>query len=302
MNNSRGNISVALLIIGLFLAAVTHLAMVYVHRDVSLEQDYLRGRQLRMLCSSLMSKVAGQELEAGEGLLLEANLEPGKVPVRVTTKVTFSDDGMFRAVKVKAVADELSQSLRHVSFMLDEDKRAQAKQFMFVSGKELLGSEFISSETIYTSAEEVRFPQIEFLKNTGDVKRSIAALGMEDVRLYGLDNRFYYLNNATTPLTFTKNLKVYGTAVIATEGSLIIEEGCQFLDRIIFLSNGNITIKNNVELPQVLLLAYGKVSIGAGCKLGGVVFSGSNIELLGASEFTHDENVVAPFSSAFYLQ
>ena len=124
---------------------------------------------------------------------------------------------------------------------------------------------------------------------------------MEDVKLYGLDKRFYYLSNASTPLTFSKNLKVYGTAVIATEGSIIIESSCQFFDKVVLVSKGNITIKDGVKLPQVLLVAYGKVIIGTGCQLGGVVFSDSNIELLGSSNLVHDAEVVARFSSAFYI-
>jgi hypothetical protein len=124
---------------------------------------------------------------------------------------------------------------------------------------------------------------------------------MEDVKLYGLDKRFYYLSNVSTPLTFSKNLKVYGTAVIATEGSIIIESGCQFFDKVVLVSKGNITIKDGVKLPQVLLVAYGKVTIGTDCQLGGVVFSDSNIELLGSSKLIHDGEVVARFSSAFYI-
>ena len=124
---------------------------------------------------------------------------------------------------------------------------------------------------------------------------------MEDVKLYGLDKRFYYLSNASTPLTFSKNLKVYGTAVIATEGSVILDSGCQFFDRVVFISKGNIMIKDGVKLPQALLLAYGKVTIGTGCQIGGVFFSDSNNELLGSSKLIHDAEVVARFSSAFYI-
>ena len=156
-------------------------------------------------------------------------------------------------------------------------------------------------EGIHTSTEEVIIPQISFLKNTGEFKRSISALGMDDVRQYGLDKRFYYLTNTGSPTTFTKNLKVYGTAVISTEGSIIIESGCQFFDRVIFLVKGTLTIKDDVKLPQVLVVSYGRVTIGTGCQIGGVIFSGSNIELQGSSELTYDENVVAPFSSAFYI-
>ena len=149
--------------------------------------------------------------------------------------------------------------------------------FRSICRKPLFGSEFLSEEGIYTSTEEVKFPKIDFLKNTSTAKRSVSDLSMEDVKLYGLDKRFYYLASASEPLTFSKNLKVYGTAVIATEGSIIIESGCQFFDRVIFLSKGNIIIKDGVKLPQALLVAYGKVAIGTGCQLGGVVFSDSKI-------------------------
>jgi hypothetical protein len=42
--------------------------------------------------------------------------------------------------------------------------------------------------------------------------------------------------------------------------------------------------------------AFGKVS-----NFLGVIFSGSNIELLGSSELTHDAEVVARFSSAHFI-
>jgi hypothetical protein len=82
---------------------------------------------------------------------------------------------------------------------------------------------------------------------------------------------------------------------------MVIEADCQFFERVILLSKGNITIKDGVKLPQALLMAYGKVSVGTGCKIGGVIFSGSNIELLGSSDLTHDAEVVARFSSAHFI-
>lgn len=301
MNSERGNISLVLLVIGLFLAAVAHLLMTYVHRNAFLEEDYWRACQLRLLCGSVITRLSEENLEAGECAPLPITLQPGNVPATVNSKVIFSDDGCFRHLEVRVEAGEQSHNLRHVSFILDEEKLLQARQGMLISRKELLGTEFLSEETIYTSTEEVKIPQVEFLKNTSDVKRSISALSMEDVKQYGLENRFYYLTNASSPLSFTKNLKVYGTAVIATEGSVILGEGCQFSERVIFLSKGNITIKRGVKMPQALLLAYGKVSVEAGCEIGGVIFSDSNIELLGASKLTHDAEVVARFSSAFYI-
>jgi hypothetical protein len=301
MSSSRGNISVALLGIGLFLAAVANLVMVYVARTTQLEMEDLRGRQLRLLCSSAITRLAQQELESGECTPVALTLHPGNVPATLVSRVTYSDDGCFRYLETSVEAEEQSHNLRQVQFQLNEEMQEQGKRFMLISRKPLIGSEFLSEEGIYTSTEEVHIPQIEFLKNTSTAKLSISDLSMEDVKLYGLDKRFYYLSNASTPLIFSKNLKVYGTAVIATEGSIIIESSCQFFDKVVLVSKGNITIKDGVKLPQVLLVAYGKVTIGTGCQLGGVVFSDSNIELLGSSNLINDAEVVARFSSAFYI-
>lgn len=301
MNNCRGNISVVLLGIGLFLAAVAHLVMVYVARTTQLEMEDLRGRQLRLLCSSAITRLSQQTLESGECTPVALTLHPGNVPATLVSKVTYSDDGCFRYLETSVEAEEQSHNLRQVQFQLNEEMQEQGRRFMLISRKPLIGSEFLLEEGIYTSTEEVHIPQIEFLKNTSTAKLSISDLSIEDVKLYGLDKRFYYLSNASTPLIFSKNLKVYGTAVIATEGSIIIESSCQFLDKVVLVSKGNITIKDGVKLSQALLVAYGKVTIGAGCQLGGVVFSDSNIELLGSSNLIHDAEVVARFSSAFYI-
>lgn len=299
MNKERGNISIALLVIGLFLVAVAQLAMVYVQKNVELEKEYWRSRQLRILCSSTMEALADKYLQ--EPIAFETQLYPGNIPATATANVTFSSDKQFRYLDVNTQAENLSYSMRNVQFQLNEEAVQLAQQYMFISGKEVIDTEYLSDEGIYTSTEEVTIPQIDFLKNTAEFKKSISSLGMEDVRLYGLDKRFYYLSSASTPLTFTKNLKVYGTAVIASEGSIIIEEGCQFFDRVVFLTKGNLIIKEGVELPQALIMAYGKVAINPNCKIGGVIFSGGNIELLGSSKFTYDAGVVARFSSAFYI-
>lgn len=301
MNSCRGNISVAILAIGLFLAVTAHLAIVCVARTAQLQMEDLRRRQLRLLCSSAITRLAQQELESGECTPVALTLHPGNVPATLVSNVAYSEDNCFRYLETSVEAEEESHHLRNVHFQLSEQMQEQGRKFMLISRKPLLGSEFLSEEGIYTSTEEVKIPRIEFLKNTSSAKRSISDLSMDDVKLYGLDKRFYYLTNASNPLTFSKNLKVYGTAVIATEGSVIIESGCQFFDKVIFLSKGNITIKDDVKLPQALLLAYGKVTVGTGCQLGGVVFSDSNIELLGSSKLIHDAEVVARFSSAFYI-
>ena len=96
MSSCRGNISVALLGIGLFLAAVAHLVMVYVARTTKLEMEDLRGRQLRLLCSSAITRLSQQPLESGECAPVALTLHPGNVPATLVSKVTYSDDGCFR--------------------------------------------------------------------------------------------------------------------------------------------------------------------------------------------------------------
>ena len=89
MSSSRGNISVVLLGIGLFLAAVAHLVMVYVARTTQLEMEDLRGRQLRLLCSSAITRLAQQELESGECTPVALTLHPGNVPATLVSKVIY---------------------------------------------------------------------------------------------------------------------------------------------------------------------------------------------------------------------
>ena len=181
MSSSRGNISVALLGIGLFLAAVAHLVMGYVARTTQLEMEHLRGCQLRLLCSSAITRLAQQELESGECTPVTLTLQPGSVPATLMSKVTYSDDGCFRYLETSVEAEEQSHALRHMQFQLNEEMQEQGKRFMLISRKSLVGSEFLPEVGIYTSTEEVKIPQIEFLKNTSDAKRSISDLSMEDV-------------------------------------------------------------------------------------------------------------------------
>ena len=127
MSSCRGNISVVLLGIGLFLAAVAHLVMVYVTRTTQLEMEDLRGRQLRLLCSSAITRLAQQELESGECTLVALTLHPGNVPATLVSKVTYSDDGCFRYLETSVEAEEQSHNLRQVQFRLNEECKNKAE-------------------------------------------------------------------------------------------------------------------------------------------------------------------------------
>ena len=156
MSSCRGNISVVLLGIGLFLAAVAHLVMVCVTRTTQLEMEDLRGRQLRLLCSSAITRLSQQTLESGECTPVTLTLQPGNVPATLVSKVTYSDDGCFRYLDTSVEAEEeQSHNLRQVQFQLNEEMQEQGRRFMLISRKPLIGSEFLSEEGIYTSTEEV---------------------------------------------------------------------------------------------------------------------------------------------------
>lgn len=301
MKDERGNISIMFLMCCLFLAAVLQAVVLFCSRTAEREQEYLRGQQLRQLCNSVGVSWAKQDLAAGTEVLGEAVLYPGQEAVTITGKAVYSTDNLFRYMDVTAEGARHSYSLRQMRFELAPVQREQAQQQMFISDKSISGAEVLDEAGVaYTSGAEVVMPAMEFLKNGTD-KRSISEVPMDDLRQYGLVKRFYYLPAETGVLTFTDNLKVYGTAVIATEGNIIIGKGCQFTDRVILLANGTITIGEGAVLNKALLMSYGKLSVGAGCTLRGVAFSGGTIEILGQSVLEHDESVVAPFSSAFYI-
>ena len=133
MSSNRGNISVALLGIGLFLAAVAHLVMVCVARTTQLEMEDLRGRQLRLFCSSAITRLSKQELESGECTPVTLTLHPGNVPATLVSKVTYSDDGCFRYLETSVEAESLSHHLRQVHFQLDEEMQEQGRRFMLIS-------------------------------------------------------------------------------------------------------------------------------------------------------------------------
>ncbi len=300
MNNKRGNINLLLLTAVLFLALVAHALIIFINRVAEREREYLHNEQLRRLCNSLALHLAPQSLTNGEETLLTTTLYPGTETVQVTRKVTFSEEKAFRYLEVVAQSASSVQKLRQMRFDLSALQKEQAQIAMFISSKEIAGAEFLDATGIrYTSNEEVSMPALNFLKNFTD-KHSIASIPMSDIKQDGLNKRFYYLQAETGVLTFPANLKVYGTALIATEGNIVIGKNCHFFDKVILLSNGTIKIEDGAILEQALLMSYGKLSVGSECTLKGVAFCGA-LEILDNAVLEHDESVVAPFSSAFYI-
>ncbi len=304
MHKERGSISIMVLATALFLALVSYALLMYINRTAEREWEYLHGEQLRRLCNSVAVHLAEQDLEAGEETFYVATLYPNKKEVQLTRKVECSTDNTFRYLDVLAQSAQGSSRLRHMRFELSELQREQAREYMFISGKEITGAEYLADAGVeYTSKEEVVMPAISFLKNpnTSSDKHSISELPMSSVKQDGLNKRCYYLPAESGILTFSDNMKVYGEAVIATEGSIVIGKNCHFLYRVVLRANGTITIKEGVVLEQALLMSYGKLSVGANCTVQGVAFCDGEVEILGECTLVHDENVVAPFSSAFYI-
>ena len=80
-----------------------------------------------------------------------------------------------------------------------------------------------------------------------------------------------------------------------------IGAGCSFPNRVAMYSQkGNITIGDNVRMDKALIHAYGTVTIGTGCKIKGLILA-NKIILKGASTFSADADVVAPFASCAFM-
>ncbi len=300
MNNNRGSIGLMILTTALFLALVAHSLVIYISRTAEREREYLHDEQLRRLCNSTAMYLAGQTLTSGEASLLTTTLYPGTETVQLTRKVKYSEEETFRYLEVVAQSTQGSQKLRQMRFELPAHQKEQARAAMIICGKEITATELLNALGIeYTSNEEVLMPTLNFLKNSAD-KYSIADMTMSDIKQDGLNKRCYYLSSETGVLTFPANMKVYGTALIATEGNIVIGKNCHFFDKVILLANGTIKIEDGAVLDQALLMSYGKLSVGSESTLKGVAFCGA-LEISADAVLEHDENVVAPFSSAFYI-
>lgn len=294
MGRSKGSVSVALLVVGLVFLLLAQIFYLYAGREYEKQQQLIRAEQLRMLCASTIESLSAADI-SDKNKTFNVCLYPGAVPAAVSSKMKVSDDQCIRYLEVTAECGELRQRLRQTYFSLPETVKEQAHHYGIISGTSVTGAEFLASETLYTGTGEVMFPPAEAF-----AFQAIEELPMETLRLNGLSKRFYYLDDYRG-VTFDRGMKVYGSGLIAAQGSIIISDDCEFTDPVILLTEKKIEIGDNVKLPQALLLSRKGIVVGSGCSIGGVMISNGNIEFTDTVSFSHHENLVAGFSSFYYI-
>lgn len=296
MVSEKGAIGLPCVLLASVLLLCAQLVLLYSGRAYEREVDFIRGRQLRQLCTSVFLAKSTALQPAGEELCYEGTLQPGRLAVQATQKSTYSTDGQINFWEVKASAADVGavQHLCRLRVDFDPSLQEMAAVACLAAGR-LEGADYLSQAALYTSIEEVTLPEVSFLK--GKCPNSINQKTVEDE---GFSSRFYYINtNTTLSLGSSKGLR--GKTLLAKQGFINIPAGSQFPDRLVLISeNGDITLGSNVKLSQALIMAKGTVTIGAGSSINGFVLA-NNIVVKGNVTLTPDIGATAPIATPAYV-
>ena len=294
----RGSISIYLLLVALVLALLAQLGLLLSRHELDKDQRRLLGQQLRYLNNSYFVSLKDSDLAVGSHALFTGELEPGHVGVNVNAKVEKSTDGLIRFLEVKSTAaaqGSAVQRLCQLTLDFAEDQRLLAGQYALVS-KSATGLEYLPSEAVYkqASTEEVKLPVVRFFYN-----KAASDITADTALNEGLSRHFTYLDLDKT-FTFKSNGRYLGDTVFINKSGIDIGAGSSFPDRLVMYSQkGNITIGNNVRMDKAFIHAYATVTIGSGCRIKGLILA-NKIIFKGASEFSADADVVAPFTSCAF--
>lgn len=300
MNRERGSISLGLLVVCVVLALGAQLALLWSGQEAKRTGETLLNKQLRVLCVSAFRSLPPTGLPAGEWELCRGSLRPSQGEVVVTGKSEYSDDGLINFLEVSAaVVNQTSavQRLRRLRVEFAPCQQELAANYALAS-KVIEGSEYLASGELYIQAtdEEVKLPAVEFFQN-----RSALSITPADVKTQGLSTQFTFLPSSSAFSFAATSSPMKGATVLGTQGSISIGKGCSFPERLVLVSRrGNIVISQNVSMAKALVIAYGNVTVEAGCKINGLIIA-NRIILKGASTFTKDADVVAPFVSTAYI-
>ena len=294
----RGSISIYLLLVALVLALLAQLGLLLSRHELDKVQRRLLGQQLRHLNNSYFVSLKDSDLAVGSHALFTGELEPGHAGVNVNAKVERSTDGLIRFLEVKSTAaaqGSAVQRLCQLTLDFAEPQRLLAGQYALAS-KTATGLEYLPSESVYkqASTEEVKLPVVRFFYN-----KAASDITAETALNEGLSRHFTYLDLDKT-FTFKGNGRYLGDTVFINKSGIDIGAGSSFPDRLVMYSQkGNITIGNNVRMDKAFIHAYATVTIGSGCRIKGLILA-NKIIFKGASEFSADADVVAPFTSCAF--
>ena len=291
----KGSISLPCLLAALLLALSAQLSLLYAVRGYESEKDFLREQQLRLLCSSVLQAIGQEPQPAGTQLCYEGELQPGNEPVKVTSESSYSSDGQIDYLKVSAVAANhvgAVQRLHRIRVSFGPQMQALAAKGV-LAGRSLTGGEYLQQAALYTSIEEVRLPQMSFLRN-----KCPSVLNKKAVAEVGLSARFYYLKNNNSLLLGREGL--HGPTMIVNPYSITTAKGSYYPDRLVLISeNGNIKLSAGTRLAQALVLAKGMVTICEGCQLNGFVMA-DKIVIEGKADLTPYTGAVEPMLTPYF--
>ena len=295
MHSAKGSISLPCLLAALLLALSAQLCLLYAVKGYEAEKDFLRGQQLRLLCGSVLQAIGQKPQPAGTQLCYEGELQPGNEPVKVTSESSYSSDGQIDYLKVSAAAANhvgTVQRLHRLRVSFSPEMRKLAAKSV-LAGRSLTGGEYLQQAALYTSTEEVRLPQMSFLRN-----KCPSVLNKKAVAEVGLSARFYYLKNNNSLLLGTEGL--HGPTMIVNPYSITTAKGSYYPDRLVLISeNGNIKLNAGTRLAQALVLAKGMVTICEGCQLNGFVMA-DKIVIEGKADLTPDTGAVEPMLTPYF--
>lgn len=290
MYSAKGSISLPCLLAALLLALSAQLSLLYAVRGYESEKDFLREQQLRLLCSSVLQAIGQEPRPPGRQLCYEGELQPDSEPVTVTSESIYSSDGFIDYLKVTAAAVNHAGHRIRVSF--GPQMQALAAKSV-LAGRSLTGDGYLQQAALYTSIEEVKLPQMSFLRD-----KCPGVLNKKSVAEVGLSARFYYLRNNNSLLLGTEGL--HGPTMIVNPYSITTAEGSYYPDRLVLISeNGNIKLGAGTRLTQALVLAKGKVTICEGCQLNGFVMA-DKIVIEGNADLTPDTGAVEPMLTPYF--
>lgn len=293
---SKGSISLGILVGTLFLAVLSQIALIFVTKSKTAFLDDLEEYQLRRLCGSVADSLNTNTAVNGTENWPEITLEPGHYKVNVSTTTESSEDGLINYLVIGATANnDKSFYMRKLNFKLPSILLEKAKDYSIIYKKSLSGENYLSNSNLYTSTNEEVLPKVRFLNG-----KALSTITSEIAVQDGFSSNFYYLPS-NNDFTFKANGKFHGSTVFVNQRNINILNNCIFYDRIMIISGaGNITIGKNVDLKKAIIVAYGTVSIDSGSKINGLI-AGNKIILKGPVQISRDEEVVTPFSSAYFL-
>ena len=295
MHSSKGSFSIIFIAALLYLTAFAHLLLYHLQNDYMHTYDFSQNLQQRRLCASIFTWFAEQPDTLGN-IDFQHTLTQASTNVNITSSRAKSSDEMFAYLTTNIAVANSEQKLKQLLFYPNEHMKNLGEQYMFISKYALTGSEYLDSDTLYTSNTNLTMPQIDFLAG-----KARSQLSMSDLHDYGFSKNFIYLTSGTT-LTYLSTAKTTkGDELLACKGSITLKKNFKATGRLILITNSSVTLEEKVDLANVLIIAKGNVNINAGCKINGVIFSGSTVKILGSSTFTHDASVVANYASAIFI-